>query len=402
MRRLILLAVVTVVIGLAVTEVAMSPTPDDRVMLWGLFVGIGLMAVLAGWAIPRVAGRSPSLDATTAIVAVAAVGVAAVAVSAAALTMFLDSHDLRLVLVALGFGVALALVLSVSLTRAVSGDLRRLAAVAARIGEGDLPERTAIDRRDEIGEVARTIDDMVERLRAAEAARERDDAARRQLYAAVGHDLRTPLTALRLAVDAIQDGMVDDPGPYLTSMQANLRALADLVDDAVLLARAEAGDWSLTGSPTDLMEVLDGVIEAVRPTADRSGTSVTLLGNSAKVLGDEGAIARIFRNLLDNAIRHARSAVTVTVTEAADVVRVVVADDGPGFPESFRSQAFDPFTRADAARSAGGTGLGLAIVRRLVEALGGAVALGSPDAGAAVEVRFRPSGAAGRGSIDGG
>lgn len=391
MRRLILLAVVVVIVGLAVTEVAMSPTPGDRVMLWGLFGGIGLLAVLAGWAVPRFAGRSPSLDATTAIVAIAAVGVAALAVSAAALTMFLDSHDLRLVLIALGFGVALALVLSVSLTQAVSGDLRRLAQVAARIGRGDLPDETGIDRRDEVGEVARTIDDMLDKLRAAEAARLRDDAARRQLYAAVGHDLRTPLTALRLAVEAIQDGMVDDPAPYLASMQANLVALTALVDDAILLARAEAGDWTLSTEPSELLEVVEGVIEAVRPMADRAHIAVHLDGELAKVEGDDRVVSRIIRNLLDNAVRHARTTVTIRIVPEEHTTTVAVDDDGPGFAPGFAAEAFEPFTRSDPSRSGGGTGLGLAIVRTLAGAIGAEASIGqgADDRGASVQVTFR-------------
>ncbi len=390
MRRLILLAVIVVVIGLAVTEVAMSPTSSDRVMLWALFGGIGLLAVLAGWAVPRIAGRSPSLDTTTAIVATAAVGVAAVAVSAAALTMFLDSHDLRLVLIALGFGVALALVLSVSLTRAVSSDLRRLATVAGRIGAGELPDGTGIARQDEVGEVARTIDEMLERLRAAEAQRERDDAARSQLYAAVGHDLRTPLTALRLAVEAIQDGMVDDPAPYLASMQANLAALAGLVDDAILLARAEAGDWTMSSEPSDLPEVVDGVVEAVRPQAEAAGIAVEVQGLGGKIRGDDQAVSRIIRNLLDNAIRHAATQVTVSITEESNRAVATVSDDGPGFPAEFRARAFDPFTRADASRAGVGTGLGLAVVKTLAEAIGAEAEIVDHPRGGAVAVSFAP------------
>lgn len=390
MRRLTFLAVIVVVIGLAVTEVAMSPTPTDRVMLWALFLGSGLLALVAGWVVPRIAGRSPSLDTTTAIVATAAVGVAAAAVSAAALTMFLDSHDLRLVLVALGFGVALALVLSVSLTRAMSGDLRHLAAVANRIGAGELPERTGIDRRDEVGEVARAVDEMVQQLRAAEAERLRNDAARRELYASVGHDLRTPLTALQLATEAIADGMVDDVEPYLASMQANLSALAALVDDAILLARAEAGDWSLSIEPSDLAEVVDGVVEAVRPLADHAGVDIVIGGSAPKVLGDDSAIARIVRNLLDNAIRHAVSRVTVDIDGNPDRVLLRVADDGSGFDQAFVDRAFEPFTREDHARAGAGTGLGLTIVRILADAIGGDVRIVSSESGAVVEVALRP------------
>lgn len=390
MRRLVLLAVVVVIVGLAVTEVAMSPTPTDRVMLWGLFVGSGLLAVAAGWLVPRLAGRSPSLDATTAIVAGAAVGVAAVATSAAALTMFLDSHDLRLVLVALGFGVALALVLSVSLTRAVSGDLRRLAGVAAEIGRGELPEETGIERRDEVGEVARAVDGMLDRLRAADAERAQNEAARRELYASVGHDLRTPLTALRLATEAMADGMVDEPEPYLASMKANLAALEGLVDDAILLARAEAGDWTLSSEPSDLAEVIDGVVEAVMPTAEDAGITIDVAGATMKVQGDESAVARILRNLLDNAIRHAASRVWVQVASEPTAVLLTVADDGPGFPDAFAARAFEPFTRADAARSGTGTGLGLAIVRILAEAIGATARIVGSGGGATVEVRLRP------------
>ncbi len=183
------------------------------------------------------------------------------------------------------------------------------------------------------------------------------------MLSSVGHDLRTPLAALRVAVDALADGVAPDPDRYLRSMRRDVEALAALVDDFFLLARIESGRLDLHPVPVDLTEVADEAVEALTPVAAATGVTLALDASTrVHVRGNPTALGRVVRNLIDNAIRHAPSGSVVRVAVAADgrpSIRVV--DDGPGFPPGFGDEAFARFTRADASRNraTGGAGLGL-------------------------------------------
>jgi signal transduction histidine kinase len=218
---------------------------------------------------------------------------------------------------------------------------------------------------------------MIERLSQATEDRTREQAARREFLAAVGHDLRSPLAALRAAVEALEDGLAPDPARYLGSMGADLDALSRLVDDLFLLSRIEAGNLNFDRLPVDVAELADESIEALLPVARQSDIEL-VVEVDGRVPADAGPaeIGRVIRNLVDNAIRYspAGSQVTVEVCDAAGA-RVAVSDHGPGFPPDMLQRAFEGFVTGDPSRnrSNGGAGLGLAIARGLVEAHGGSI-----------------------------
>ena len=164
-------------------------------------------------------------------------------------------------------------------------------------------------------------------------------------------------------------------------------ALEHLVGDLFLLARADSGSLSLGNESLDVAELIDEAVEAVEPVAMIKRVRVTAeLTGPIPILGDDQALGRVLRNLLDNAIRHSPDDGVVTVadlTEAGDDVAIVgVFDEGEGFPESFVPQAFERFTQADDARSSqGGAGLGLAIAKTLLDAHDGAIEIVPGDGG---------------------
>ena len=226
----------------------------------------------------------------------------------------------------------------------------------------------------------------VERLSAIEAERA-------LMLSSISHDLRTPLAALRAAVEAIRDGVASDPDAYLSGMEHQVQALADLVDDLQLHTRISSGTLELRPGRIDLTELIDEAIETLRPLAAANEIQLVLSASErVAATGDPAQLARVLRNLLENAIRHAPPGTEVsTVVERAgrDVV-VRVVDHGDGFPPELRERAFDAFTRGDDARdvSTGTAGLGLAIARGIVAAHGGSIAaLDGP--GGVVEVRLQ-------------
>lgn len=354
------------VVVLVMTEVSMQPSSTERLTFLALFGGAATVTFVLARALPTQFTRIRSVRYSLAVVPMLAIAVAAATVLSSAGFMFLSSHDLRVIVAALGLGVGLAAVLARALSERLEADLENLASTASLVAGGDRRVRTGIDRPDEIGTVARAVDSMIEQLAAGEDARTR-------LLAALSHDLRTPLSAMQAAVEALQDGVAQDPDRYLASIGKDIGVMSDLVNDLFLLARLETRTIEFETMPVDLAELADDAAEALGPIAARRGVviEVTAHGNTT-IHGAPGELGRAIRNLIDNAIRYSppSSRVRVHLSNGGLHATLRVSDEGPGFPPALRGTAFGAFTTGDPARNRrhGGAGLGLAIVKNIIEA----------------------------------
>ena len=309
----------------------------------------------------------------------AVLGVAIMMIAIAAQTMMIDAHDRRLVMWALIPAVTGAAMVAVLLARPVARDAKRICSAAMRVAAGDLSARTGVQRNDELGEAAEMFDVMVTRLDTVEKERT-------LMLSSISHDLRTPLAALRAAVEAIRDGVAPDPDLYLAGMERQVRALTSLVDDLQLHTKIISGTIELQRSRLDLTELADEAMETMRPLAEQRRVKLLLEANRrVSVDADGSQLARVVRNLLDNAIRHAPddSVVLVQIHRDDAVASLRVIDEGEGFPAEFRERAFEPFTRADEARDlrTGTAGLGLSIAKGIITAHQGTVCLGTGPGG---------------------
>lgn len=390
MRLLVPTVIVIAFIVAAIVEIGLQPTTLERSNLYLIFGSVAVGALALGWIISVQAHRFRSLRTSMQVVGVASVLVAGSAVFASAVNMFLDQHDLRLVLVALTLGVSLGVVLAITITRSLTTDLSRLEATVEAVGRGDLEARTGIDRRDEVGATARRVDEMIDQLSVAEAARERDTEARKQFLASVSHDLRTPLAALQAALEAMEDGVADDPERYFASMSRDLEVLSTLIDDLAVLASVDAGGLRVD-ELVDLAEVVDETVEAMAPLAvSRDVRLVATTTGRATARGDAAALGRVLRNLTDNALRYAPagSEIALDVANGGPDVVVSVTDGGEGFAEDLKARAFDRFVTSDPARRrGGGSGLGLAIAQSVVQAHQGEIWI--EDQAKGTKVTFR-------------
>jgi two-component system sensor histidine kinase BaeS len=304
----------------------------------------------------------------------------------AAQQMFINDQDLGFLLWIMIPATGAAALGSYLLSAPIARDAHRLSEAARQVAAGDLMARTGVIRHDELGDAAREFDRMAERLDAVEHERA-------LMLSSISHDLRTPLAALRASVEAIRDGVAPDPDAYLKGMEHQVQALAHLVDDLQLHTRLSAGTLEMRRTRVDLTELVDEAIETVRPLAQQNAVELDIrAGDRVAVSGDPAQLARVFRNLLDNAIRHSPNGSNVRCAvglDDGDAV-VVVTDQGSGFPSGLREQAFEPFTRGDEARdvSTGTAGLGLAIAREIVTAHGGSIRV-VDGPGGVVEVRLR-------------
>ncbi|MEV5691678.1 sensor histidine kinase [Micromonospora globbae] len=241
------------------------------------------------------------------------------------------------------------------------------------------PERLPVPAsRDEVHRLAVTLNGMLDRL---ESARQRQ----RAFVADAAHELRSPVTNIRTELEVAQRlGDRTDWAAVTESLLADTERLSRLVDDLLLLARLDeaAGRGAARSGPAATGPVELG--ELLTVTASRYPSppvEVTPPGAPLWTVGDPDELRRVLTNLLDNAVRHARTRVVLAAAPAGAYHLVTVTDDGPGIPAADRERVFDRFTRLDDARArdAGGAGLGLAIVRELVRRAGGTVSLDDAD-----------------------
>jgi signal transduction histidine kinase len=339
---------------------------------------------VAAAALRRINRRSRSLRGQVLAITLTALRLGAASAGALSWLMIVDDSELGTVLSVLTVAAVAATGLVLLASAPLGRDAKRLEATVRRIEQGDREVRSEIDRVDELGHVAHALDDLTERLDELEKEQARFEAERAAMLSSVSHDLRTPIAALRVAVEALADGMAPDPGRYLSSMQRDIDALTSLVEDLFLLVRLDSGRYEMPATSVDLTEIVDEAMEALSPMAeDRNVELIMRAPGGVRIDGNAAALGRVIRNLLDNAIRHAPDRSAVSVIVEAEPPRVRVVDEGPGFPSSFADHAFEHFTRADSSRNrgTGGAGLGLAIARGVIEAHGGHIWLEQPPGG---------------------
>ena len=219
------------------------------------------------------------------------------------------------------------------------------------------------------------------------------EQVRRDFVANASHELKTPLTSIRGYAETLLD---DDPPEkltleFLTSIRKNSLRLEHLVEDLLDLSKLESGGWTGRRESVDTKEVAEEAWQVVRDIEDKDGIAFDILGDFS-VMGDREGLFHVFRNLLENSIRHTDSGGSINVSMALtqdSMVEVVISDDGEGIPNESLPRIFERFYRADSARARdfGGTGLGLAIVRHLVSEMGGEVVAES-QLGQGTTVRF--------------
>lgn len=373
-RRLLLSLVAVVGVAMVLAELLVHPpNADERrhlmlILAAPAVVTAALTPVLSRW----VSTRS-SVAGTALLVGLCSLTLGAVTTSAASNAMFVSSHDYRLFLVVLVLSSGIALAVGSHLARPLADDIVRVGRVAEQVAGGDLTARTGVRRNDEVGLTAQAVDSLVASLARADEERSRAAAARQLLFSSIGHDLRTPLAAMRAAVESLQDGIAADPPRYYGVLSTQLDNVEALLEQMVEYARIESGHGQRERASVSVAELADEAVEAVCPVAHRAGVTLAVTTDGpGLVTASASDLARVLRNLADNAIRHSHPGDIVEIdvqTTATDVV-VAVRDQGPGFPEEFVAHAFDPFTRSDPARDirTGHAGLGLAIARALVEA----------------------------------
>jgi two-component system osmolarity sensor histidine kinase EnvZ len=243
--------------------------------------------------------------------------------------------------------------------------IERLARAADSFGKGRAVPDFKPYGATEVRRAAQAFITMRERV-------ERHITQRTEMLAGVSHDLKTPLTRLKLALAMMPDGEGHDAANDIRSMRGDIGEMEHMLDEYLAFARGEGSEES---TPTDLGEMVRDAAAAAGKARQREGIAVEAPSHIVVSVKRAG-LRRVLANLLDNALKHG-AGVAVTLTQDERMVEIAVEDDGPGIPESRREEAFRPFHRLDEGRNlqSGGSGLGLAIARDIARAHGGDIVL---------------------------
>lgn len=354
---------------------------------------VALSTLAAGLAATFALRLLPTLRLQVVALALVAVALPLTAVTLGGLVMFHMHDDVKLLEVGAA-SASTALIAALLLGQSITRRVHSLEQAAARLAAGELTARAPSNGPREVARLGASFNEMATSI-------EHLFDARRQLVAWASHDLRTPLSAIRAMLEAIEDGLAE-PAEYLPALEEQASALGALIDDLFELAQIDAGVLTLELRETPLGELVTFCVRGLE--ADARARRVRLELALAEPLPGVRCVPqhvqRVLLNLLTNALRHTPSdgSVIVTARPAGEDLEVVVEDTGAGLTEEAQARMFDRFWRADPARAreGGRAGLGLAIARGLIEAQGGRIwaenrAGGGARVGFSLPIAARPA-----------
>jgi signal transduction histidine kinase len=379
--------VAVLILTVILIQVIMSPTLKDLINLVLILGLTSLISMILGFVSYQVGlwRRIPRISYTLTLGYMIASGLIFLNVWITARLMFINQHDLALGSLLLLFAGGISIAYGYFLSRTISRELELLTQSAQQLSKGDFSIRVPVQGQDEIARLAEAFNQMAAQLERAAEKEQALDQARRNLVAWASHDLRTPLTSLRVMIDALKDEVVDDPATvarYLQQSQAEINRMSHLIDDLFEMAQLEAGYQDLVMQWIDLADLVSDTLESFAARADSQGISLNGVVDPAidLVCAAPEKLSRILDNLISNALRYTpqNGTISITAKSKGGSVLVEVADSGSGIDLEDLPHIFDPFYRGEKSRSRDkkteeSVGLGLSIVKGLVEAHGGEI-----------------------------
>jgi len=374
--------------GLLLTQLLMSPPTGDLQTMSAYLTLSAVGTAGLGWAGLRAADQIMGLTLRWRAFASSALAgiVALLNVLIVAQLMFVSTaHDLKLLIALVVFSAVVTAFFSMWAAATVAGRVEQVAMAVKRLAGGDFATDLASGGHDEVARLAQDVNSLAARLKAAEDQRTALDHERRELTAAVSHDLRTPLASLRAMTEALGDGVIEDPAEvqrYYATMRREIERLSRLIDDLFELAQIDADALRLERHLVRVQEIAAEVVDAMQAAARLAGVELTLdvTGAPPPIELDGARVERAVGNLVRNALEHtpAGGRVAVSVNSDNQHVTLRVDDTGEGIETNDLPNVWTRFYRAEKSRhrsylNGDGAGLGLTIVRGIVEAHGGSV-----------------------------
>lgn len=381
----------------ALVWVTLNAPLADRALLALFLLFSGGVTLAVGYLVPRygLGQVVRTVRGKLLFALILAVALALVNVGFTSYLMFISTHDLGLLVALLLFSLGISIFLALSISNTLQSSMQEFLRGVRLMSAGQFTSRITVHSRDEWEELASAFNMMAERLEAAFQKETELEQARRQLVAAVSHDLRSPLASMRVMVESINDGVVTDSETvhrYLRTLQGEVEYLSRLIDDLFELSQFDSGLIELRMGEADIKDLIMDTVAGLSAQAEQRQLTLrgSVDGQVPALTIDARRIQRVLYNLLQNAIRHtpADGTILVEARDAGAEVHVSVIDTGEGIAAADIPRLFERFHKGDKARTRGGgdsgSGLGLSITKGIVEAHGGRIwVVSAPGSGTA-------------------
>ncbi len=305
----------------------------------------------------------------------------------------LISNSLYLIFISAVIALFIAFILSLVFARKISGPIQKMRLTALELADGRYESKTGIDRKDEIGDLARTIDFLTDKLQENEEIRKNMEQMRLDFFANVSHELRTPIAVVRAYAETLVDGVVTDKekvNQYYDRMLSECKSMERLVGDLLTLSKMQNPDFVVDKEPVNLVHIFEDLRRSVRAISEERNINVELSKNSDvyMMMGDYDRLRQMFLVILDNAVKFSQDNSTVYITlEQDDKIRVSIRDTGVGISKEELPSIFEKFYKSKLRQNAKGSGLGLAIAKQIALKHNGTIEVES-EPGVGTEFRF--------------
>ncbi len=288
------------------------------------------------------------------------------------------------------FGAAAALVIALTISyfvsKSMTSPIREMKEIAQRLASGDFSRKVRIKNKDELGELAKSLNTMADELQSKIENLKRLDRVRTDFVANVSHELKTPLTLIKGYIETLEDKAINDTekaGKFVSIIKEHTNRLSNIIDDLLSLSELELSRDSIVKSEFDLKSLIDDIVLGFGHALAAKQQKLTLevQGQDFKISADRDKIEQVFVNLIDNSIKYTGESgkIEICLDRQNGEVVVTVEDNGIGIPREDLDRVFERFYRVDKARSRqlGGTGLGLGIAKHIVLAHKGEIRIES-------------------------
>lgn len=375
-------AIIALVLAVAIVVIIMNPPARDVQLLIMFMGGTAGITLIVAYVVQklRLVERFPSLRLVIPVTIILTATLLVFNVWVTARLMFISDHDFYLTTALLIFASLLATGFGMFLTAHITQRLSLLSNAAEVLARGQFDERLDIKGSDEIAQLAKTFNWMTESLEKLDEQKRAIDQTRRDLIAWVSHDLRTPLSTIRVMLEAIKDGVVDDQfthDRYVENSLKEIEHLSRLINDLFELAKMDTGHVEMDFQKASLRDLVSDTLGVMSAQAKYRGVNLSAEVSESidMVYMDTHKIQQVLYNLLDNAVRYTPEAgnVQLSVRLNGRDVQIDIRNSGAVIDDEHLPHIFDSFYRIEKSRKLDdygrrSTGLGLTIAQRFVEA----------------------------------
>lgn len=305
--------------------------------------------------------------------------------------------SLYLIFISSVVALAISFIIIIVFATELSLPISRMRKTALELAAGNYHSKTGIKRNDELGDLAKTVDILSEKLLENDIQRKNLDQMRLDFFANVSHELRTPITVLRAYTETLVDGVVKDKdkvAQYYVRMLSECKSMERLVGDLLLLSKMQNPDFLIEKEPVNLIQVFDNIIRSANAIAEKKNITIVVYKDQPvyMIVGDYDRLRQMFMIILDNAIKFSEENKTVHINlSKSDKIKVSIRDEGIGIDPVDIDNIFEKFYKSNLRQNASGTGLGLAIAKQIaIKHEGSIEVISTPGIGSEFIFTFLP------------